>query len=451
MRIMNSMIKLAELKPGTVIRSFKKHWHNFLLLPLLLSVFIISCEEDPTMIGHDVLPGSDFDSIAAIDTMSIAMYTRYDDSLSSMFPAISYLGSITDPYFGLTEADFVSQLWLDREWMDDGLLSIDSMVLGLHIRGVNGESELGGMLNMYELDEMMSPDSTYLINRDVPVKGLMASVVIPPLAAGDIDTTVFVDLPLSFAEYVLRDTASLYLRSDSADFRNYFNGLYFDSEDDRRMLEVDFVSENTMMVIYYTSADSIPRSYRLLINNRCVRYNLYEHDFEQAEAGKRIKYINEPVKDSLAYAQSKFGVYTKLVLPGLEDFRSEMSAEISASRVAVNKARLYLPVFIDPENYNEDMIPSNLLVRYDSAGVKRNLSDYLLSPQFLDGSYDIISNRYEVNIASFVQRYLEGEVTEPAIEIFVPQQSSKNLIMKANRGPGEGARFELTYTLLNEE
>jgi len=422
-----------------------------MLLPLLLSVFIISCEEEPTMIGHDILPGSDFFSIAAFDTMDIAMYTRYDDSLSSMFPSISYLGSSLDPYFGRTSADFVSQLWLDREWMNDGLLSVDSMVLGLHIKNVNGESELGGLLDLYEIDEMMSPDSTYLINRDVPVKGLMASVVLPPLPAGDLDTTVFVNLPDSFAEYILRDTASLYLRSDSADFRNYFNGLYFDYSDERRMLEVDFVSENTMMVIYYTSADSLPRSYRLLINNRCVRYNLYEHDFEQADPDKKIKYINEPVKDSLAYAQSKFGVYTKLVLTGLEDFRSEMSAEISARRVAVNKARLFLPVYIDLENYDEDMIPSNLLVRYDSAGVKRNLSDYLLNPNFLNGSYDIISNRYRVNIASFVQRYLEGDIEEPAIEIFVPEQSSKNLIMKANRNPGEGARFELTYTLLNEE
>ncbi|MDZ7739129.1 MAG: hypothetical protein U5K32_08720 [Bacteroidales bacterium] len=140
-------------------------------------------------------------------------------------------------------------------------------------------------------------------------------------------------------------------------------------------------------------------------------------------------------------SQSKYGVYTRLAIPGLEHFKSEMP-------LAVNKARLYIPVYLDQEDYTEDMVPDNLLVRYDSAGIKRILSDYILQPTFFDGTYSKVYNQYEVNIASFVQQYLEGDITEPEIEIFLPEQSSRNLIMKANRGADEGVRFEFTYTIL---
>jgi hypothetical protein len=137
-------------------------------------------------------------------------------------------------------------------------------------------------------------------------------------------------------------------------------------------------------------------------------------------------------------------VYSKVVRPGLEYLRS-LPYDIS-----VNKARIYLPAYINDTDFTEDMVPGNIYVRYDSAGVKRILTDYLIDSEFLDGSFNKITNLYKVNISSFVQNYFEGEIVEPVIEIYLPELSTKNLIIKANRETEDAVRFELTYTVLKD-
>ncbi len=438
------MIRLSDQynRITALLRTNRKKLHSLLLLPLLLSFIIISCEEDPANIGGDILPGSDFDSIAGVDTIGVDMYTLYNDEAVSMFTSTSYLGSKYDPYFGLTSANFVSQLQLLVRWPADAL-RIDSVKMGLDVTNVTGDMSIPGSLKIYEVDEMMYPDSVYHTNREVPLGEMLASVQLPVLPESDEDTIIDITLPNSFAEYILRDTSMIFLRSDTADFRDYFNGLYFDypQAGNYHMVDINLVSSATTINVFYTNTDSLSSNFKFLLNEKCVRYNRYEHDFEMADAGKEIRYINEPVKDTLAYAQSKNGVYTRLALPGLEHFRSDMP-------LAVNKARIFIPVYLDQDGYTEDMVPENVLVRYDSAGIKRLLSDYLLNPEFLDGTYSLVNNRYELNISSFVQQYLEGDIAEPVIELFLPEQSSRNLIMKANRGMDEGVRFELTYTVL---
>lgn len=451
MRIMNSMIKLSEnsRSAATIIKSFKKQIYK-LLVPAVLVAFIISCEEDPAILGRGFLPQSDFDSIVAIDTISIEMYTLFTDSATSMQPAVSYLGTVLNPYFGLTSSDFVTQLWLATEWPGEGF-TVDSVDLKLEIKNVIGEMLGISTLNIYEIAEKLSPDSTYLVGSDVPVNELLATVEIPPLPEGT-DTVLTFNLPVSFGEYLLRDTSLLYLRSDTIDFRDYFYGLYFEypETNSNHLLELNVVFNSSTdsyytsasIAVHYTNALGNGQNYTFLMNSKCLHYNRFLHDYEQADPDKKIKYINEPVKDTLAYIQSMEGVYSKLVIPGLEYLRS------LPYEIAVNKARIYLPVFLNETDYTEDMVPNNIFVRYDSAGVKAVLTDYLVDQEFLDGSFNKVTNLYQVNISDFVQNYFEGNIEKPEIEIFLPELSTKNLIVKANRETEDDVRFELTYTVL---
>lgn len=444
-RIMNSMIKLSEHKRfgASIIRPFIKQLHKILILPALVSVIVLSCEEDPSTIGENILPSADFDSIVGIDTIGVKMYTLFSDSASSMNTSVSFLGSTLDPYFGLTGADFVTQLWLAAAWPGNGIQSIDSVKFYLDINNLSNDKTTATTINVYDTEEVLSEDSTYLVNKVVPIKQQVAFFEIPPLEEG-VDTLLTIDLPVSFGQYVLQDTSLLYLRSDSIDFRSYIRGLYFEypQVSDYHMLELNLQGQGSYIEIFYTNAQSASSSYRLTINASCINYNRFIHDYEQADPAKKIKYINEPILDTLAYAQGMEGVYTRLVIPGLE-FIHSLPYEI-----AVNKARIYLPAYINEDDYTEDMVPSSLLVRYDSAGVKRLLSDYLIDPAFLDGSYSKITNFFEINIANFVQEYFEGKILEPEIEIYLPELSKDNLIIKANRAGDDDVRFELTYTVL---
>jgi len=454
MRIMNSMIKSPDLSGSvtTTRNSPLRQIHYILVLPLLVFLIVISCEEDPASIGKGILPYTDFDSIVAIDTMRVDMYTLFTDSVTSMQPAVSYLGNVLDPYFGLTSSDFVTQLWIAAEWPGEGF-TIDSVKLRFEITDVIGEMLGLGTLNIYELEEKLSADSTYLASDEVTVKELMTSLEIPPLSEGT-DTVLTLDLPISFAEYLLRDTSQLYLRSDTVDFRDFFYGFYFEypQVSNYHMLRVNLVraSEsdgsyvNAAIIVYYTNSAGYDRTYAFTINPRCLIYNRFLHDFDLADPDKKIKYINEPVKDTLAYAQSMEGVYSRLVIPGLEYLRS------LPFDIAVNKARLYLPVYLNETDYTEEMVPDNIYVRYDSAGVKRVLSDYLIDAAFFDGTYSKVTNLYKMNIANFVQNYFEGSIEDPAVEVFLPELSTKNLIIKANRETEDAVRFELTYTVLKD-
>ncbi|MBS0011984.1 MAG: DUF4270 family protein [Bacteroidales bacterium] len=440
------MIKLSE-KQGSaaaIIQSLKKHIHSLPALLLVLTFILLSCEEDPSHVGIDILPRTDFDSIVAIDTMGIEMYTLFTDSATSMQPPISYLGNILDPYFGLTGSDFVTQLWLAAAWPGEGF-TVDSVKMQMEISDVIGEMMGAGSLKLYEIDEMLSTDSTYLVSRDIGVREMLASVEIPQLPEGT-DTTLTLDLPVSFGEYMLRDTSMLFLRSDTLDFRSFFHGLYFEypQAGSFHMLEINVTGPLTLFTIYYTNAQQQSRTYNLTINNNCIIYNRFIHDFEQAETEKRIKYINEPVLDTLAYVQSMEGVYARLSIPSLEYLRT------IPYDIAVNKARIYLPVYRNETDYTDEKIPSNILVRYDSAGVRRVLTDYLIDAAFLDGSYNSETGQYKINISNFVQDYFEGNVLDPVIEIYLPELSTRNLIIKANRDSGDAVRFELTYTVLKD-
>ncbi|MDT8400814.1 MAG: DUF4270 family protein [Bacteroidales bacterium] len=444
------MIRLSELSvfATAIIKSLKRQIHNIMTLLIAVPLFIVSCEEDPATIGEGILPGADFDSIVAVDTMHVEMYTLFTDSATSMIPSTSYLGSILDPYFGLTSSDFVSQLWLTIGWPGDGITSIDSVRLYLDVSKVKGEMLGSGTFNIYELAEKLSPDSTYLVGSDVPVNEMLASIDFGPLPEGS-DSLLKLDLPISFGEYLLRDTSMIFLGTDTVDFRDYFYGLYFEypQVDNYHMLELDLIGADTYIVVYYTNASDNSKFFEFLINAKCFRYNRFLHDYEQAEPDKKINYINEPVKDTLAYVQPMEGVYSRLSIPGLEALRS------MPGRIAVNKARIYLPVYLNETDYTEDMVPGNILVRFDSAGVKRLLPDYYVDSDgtFLDGTYSKVTDLYKVNIANFVQEYIERKIADPVIEVYLPELGTQNLIVKANRGSDEGVRFELTYTVLKEE
>ncbi|NSW95194.1 MAG: hypothetical protein HPY62_10860, partial [Bacteroidales bacterium] len=75
---------------------------NNLLLIIILAFSLTSCEEDPTSIGTGLLPGEDFLEVRSTDTLSVFAYTEYDEATRTDKPTYSYLGSVYDPYFGMT-------------------------------------------------------------------------------------------------------------------------------------------------------------------------------------------------------------------------------------------------------------------------------------------------------------------------------------------------------------
>lgn len=407
-------------------------------LPILGLLLLVACEEDPTTIGSGILPGTDFNTISASDTFTIESYTSYIDTISSMQPTYSYLGSIMDPYFGRTDGGFATQLWLYYPWPQDDD-HIDSLTLYLYVYDTIGDITVGQNINIYEIDEYMHLDSTYYTSREVPKKQLLASI---PYNGLDVSSgVVTIPLPLSFADELLRDPEKVFLGTDTIDFRNAFNGLYFEypQTDNFHMLGIDLLGGVSNLTIHYTDTLGSDRDFIFIFNTKAVYYNTYNHDYDAAEPGKGIEHINDSFLDTITFIQGFNGVYTTIRIPGLEQLRDSIS-------FGVNKARLYMPAYVNETDFIVDAVPQSLIGRYvDSDGERYLLTDYSLSSDFFDGKFYELEERYLLNITNFVQDYLKGLIDEPEIELIIPGYSSDGGILWANNG-GFSPRFELVLT-----
>jgi len=457
MPIMIFMIRYypSYILSGRLTSVYYNHFKIFYLTLLAAFTFLLySCEEGPSVLGTDILPGSDLVAIKSTDTVSVFSYTYYQDSVKSDNPTFSFLGNIYDPYFGLTTADVVTQLRLGSEWNDSLQLTIDSVKLNLRILEARGSTDGDNYLRLSEIDQQLYLDSTYYSNRQVPLTGYVVPDIRLPQLRSDTINEIQVDVPVVFGDYLTRDVSKLFHDNSRPDFRSFFKGLDVSlvSLGDPLFLTVSFAPPNTLgansnyFTLFMSDAAGTVHVYYFILDavSKNARFNRYFHDFTVASPDKKILHMNDGKKDTLSYLQGLNGVYTRILLPGLEKIREDLST----SKIAVNKARLIVPIYNDGGAIKGSSMPYQLFIRFsDSKGVKYLVPDYNPNNKFFDGIIDTTAMVCKFNLASYVQGYLKDTKNEikPELEIFVPTSDTKNVIIKANNSTNK-VKFEFTYT-----
>lgn len=423
-----------------------------LLLAGVIFVFLSSCEENPTVIGSDILPGSDFVTVYATDTVKPSSFTWSDDSILTSNQYYGYLGTIHDPYFGNTTGRLVTQLRLGAKW-DDEIYTVDSVKMFLTFRNVRGDVDLNPMLKISEIAEEIFTDSEYYSNHDLQLTGFELPLIPLPRLKPDTINKVELDLPVVFADYLLRDTSFLFHSNRVPDFRTYFRGICMSLSDESPVFLTLKLQPPTLqepyqnyIIIYFHDDENVKKEYSLHLDavSNNARFNIFSHDYEAADPDKKIENINEYVKDTLTFVQAMSGVYTKITLPGLEKIKENGAL----SNISVNKARLIIPFYTDGETYTSKTVPGSLLLSYCmTTGERYLVPDYGLNPVFFDGSADTVNMRYNFNIVTFVQDYLEDTSNEikPELDVLVPAGKINNVILQGNSA-SRPVRFELTYT-----
>ena len=432
----------------------------FILRPALFAMtvcFAISCEEDPTKIGSELLPSNDFVSIGSTDTLSIWSYTMYDNSFPTNDPYVAFVGNIYDPYFGTTSAEFVSQLRLSGAWKY-GPVTIDSVKMNLKLVYTRGGSvDVGHFMRLSEISDQIYTDTLY--NSDTPTDTTDFSITAQlPILTPDTTNSISVSLPVEFGEYLIRDTTKLFYSTTKPDYRSFFKGLYFriSATSDPLLVGFSLVTEvqsggdyNNYFVLFMHDTANVNHRYYFILDpvhpNAC--YNKFSRDFSTAEPDKKITHINDyNYRDTLTYLQYLNGVYTKIVFPGLDSLKKEFSK----GKISINKARLSIPVYYDGDRYTVLTVPSSLRLRYtDSKGVKNDVPDYLLDTQhkFFGGALNKLDSTYYFNIPTYIQSYLEDKNNEflPELEVYQDPTRLNSVILKANANKTP-IKFEMTYT-----
>jgi hypothetical protein len=425
----------------------------------LLFISITSCEENPTIIGSDLLPATDFVNIKSTDTIGVAAYSYYTDSIITNNRSYSYLGTLYDPYFGTTKTDFVGQLRMygpnstgvSGPWPGGGTPIVDSVLLYFSIAGAKGtlDSTTIHQIKIFEIDETLNSTVKYYSNHVPKIKKEIGTFSLPVITKDTIQG-ITIELPAQFGQDLLSDTTQLLQDSEGNPFKSFFKGLYLTMDSTISplfLIALDFSSPDFTIRVYYSTSKASNLSYDFVINTNSVRYNRYSHNFASADPVKKIKHINDGVKDSSIYLQSFNGVFPQVRIPGLTSIKKMLVDSVTnVCHGSINKARLTFSVYLDDNLYTTTTVPPQILMKYNKSDTIQYLvPDYYVSASFFDGTFNSTSKTYSFNLASFVQEYLEGRISDPVVEMYYPEGEYKNVILKANNSHSP-VKFEFTYT-----
>jgi len=431
-------LNLKNRKHSTVRQGLLK---NFLPLFTLLLVIAVSCSQETSNIGIGLLPDDDFFEIQSTDTIGVRAYTMYNEHLLSSDSTTMIAGSVYDEYFGTTYCDFVTQLRLMTPWSNIEDVVVDSVFLTFLPSQVSGDTLATHYLRICETGTLLTDTTDFYSTQDPDTILCLGEYLLPVLNAGT-DCTIKLDNWVG--EHLIRDTTKLYPPTEF--YKEYFKGIYFSikSVTDPIIVKMDAsmsaAYDPLAITVYYHGTTEQTYFYTFVATHRAVNYNRFTHDRSTAAPEKQILHVNDMIADTAVYLQTYQGVYVKLDLPSLETFRS-------IPNLAVNKARIIAPVYIDDVTYLEDDLPARIYMRYrDSEDAELVIPDLLHDVTYMDGTYHTDEESYFFNITTFVQQYLQGEIENSSVELFFPLSATQNVIFKANTNV-PAIRFEFAYTL----
>ena len=154
--------------------NFKWRGVNVLSATFLLSILLltIACKKKETGVGKDILPIDALLNSGGVDTFQLTTYTYQDDSVYANRLGAMAIGTLVDPDLGTMHAGVFSQFdlaYLNPNIDASATIQIDSFVLALEFNTAYGQVSKQRM-EVYELDEKMYYDTTYLNSRSLATK-----------------------------------------------------------------------------------------------------------------------------------------------------------------------------------------------------------------------------------------------------------------------------------------
>ena len=435
--MINSFWNLQNNKHGNTRKGMPS---IILTLSTLLTAALLSCSQDPVKLGIDLLPDSDFIDISSTDTVGVRAYTMYDSLSVSDDITTMIIGSIKDDYFGTTYCDFVTQLRLMSKWPAKPY-TVDSVILSFLPSRISGDDSTSvHTLSLYETGTKLTDGDEFYSGQDPDTIKFLGDYILPEMEAG---SSARIKLQNWVGNHLLRDTTKLYPPTEF--YEDYFRGLYcmIQSAPNPVLIEMDASPTVTLhplgITVYYHS-DTLKLYYAFSATPRAVNYNRFTHKHSEADPAKQILHINDLVADTAVYLQAYQGTFVKLDMPSLEPFRD-------VANIAVNKARIIAPVHLDGGALVDKTMPQRIYVRYrDADGKVHLIPDVVHDISFMDGTYYSANDHYVFNITTFVQKYLDGEIEEPSVELFLPLSVTRNAIFMANANE-PAFKLEFAYTI----
>ncbi len=414
--------------------------HKFkilLLIPIFGFLFFFSsCENDDSVIGLDIIPGSDMMELIC-DTINVQCFTVLDNNIATDERTLATLGSYIDPVFGFTKASFLFQARISSNNVDfSEVEQIDSFELQLKYNFHYGDSTTPQTLKLYRLLKDIYIDSTYFAYNkpnDIDIE-LLTSI---DLNISSEDSLLIINLPIELAEeFTNTNNVDHFVNNET--FIQFFKGIFITTENvnnDGCIFSFDLYDSESRMMMYYN--DSL--EYEFYINTKSATYNVYEHDYTNASSDIQSIIADTTQLNNTCFIQSLGGLKTKLFFPELETL-------FDSTQVAINKAKLIFNI----SNYDETLFsppPEITMVRILEDGKYDFVTDYKINNTNFGGELNSIDYSYSFNIPFHIQELVNGNL-DYGLYMFATSNRTKpyRAIINNNQDNGKGIQLVIYYS-----
>ncbi len=389
----------------------------FRITTLIIIVSLFSaCKKNWNELGSQLIDQGAL-IIISFDTLEIKTSIHIEDSLSSLNTATSYLGSIYETDFGLSNASIYSEFRIPSSEVVFGEDAIaDSMILSLKINSYFGDTRSTLNINVHEMLEQISTSETdslgeestitFYSSQDFEIDNISLATVTytgEPTSNTSINIALTNDLAQSFLD------ASSENFIDNTAFQEFFKGLYITCEqigDGGVLYELDLLNELSKISLHYHNSVSDSLIYDFQINSNADKMTRWSHDYSSTN----IEALLEEESIDIGYIQGGAGLRTYLTLPSL--------ASLKDSNYVIHKAELSIPYFFS-ENDSLFSIPNKLgLAAVNSEGKLELLTEdqNVQGASYFDGNANELDQTYTFNIARYIHKVIaEGYTNKLAL------------------------------------
>jgi hypothetical protein len=329
-------------------------------LPLAFFTLFLACEKPTDDLGFSQVIGETIDG----DTLHLPLvtYTRRIDSIlmalpyqtqtnSSLFDgyrSVKLLGRNQSNYFGQSQANIVAEilpLQVNPDFGDQA--QIDSVSLFLRLNGSYGDTGQSMDLEVYELGENLSKDSTFFSSFEPSLGSLLGTrenyapkpnssgsfegETAPPLLRIPLDNDYFQSRFAQVGDGAFEPFSSL------ASFLEYFKGIYITSTAGKAILSVNLNSSFSAMRIHYhntTDTSVVELNFSANRSLEPIAFSTFNHDYSTSQ----INLANQDTinGEPLTYVQAMGGVATAFKL------NTQRIDSLSKEGLVINRALLEL-------------------------------------------------------------------------------------------------------------
>jgi uncharacterized protein DUF4270 len=418
------------------------------LLFFFLGLFIVSCQEDPSYLGRNLLPPGDSFEVKSDLNTEIKAYSLETVPGGTSYNATYLLGSMKDDFFGFYKADFLTRFQLYSNYAIGNERILDSLVLKLKISNSYGDTLSVQTIRAFEMTDTLAFDSLYY--SDFDPTGIYSAVEVGSANFTPLDSII--NIPITNLDLLDRfATVDDSIFSDTENFLSFFNGLYITTDpvmSGGAISLIDISSSETEFVMYYRGVDdTASNSFKMRIYEGTPKVNMFSHDFTGARIDEQLNNVSST--DTLIFISGMNTAVAHLSFPGLENW-------LDSTNIVINKAELV--VYVEDTlktNLNSINYPSRIFLFSDYQKESSQLIyDYLVdsdSKSYYGGSFVEDEQAYYFNIGIQLQSYLRGDI-ESMDMIMVPSSNLTNvkqIILKSPLAKKNKMKLKIIYTHLD--